>query len=137
MSTLKFDGSVTPVERPFPLDLPPWTYASTTARKRGMDNQPPPSTWDALRRLVAAVTTLQAAAARLGSAFIVTSAYRSPLVNAAVGGHVRSKHLVGRAVDVLPPAGLSLERAAVLARACGFSVVLVERSWLHLEVGDG
>ena len=37
---------------------------------------------------------------RLGFPLIITSAYRSPEHNAAVGGRTGSAHLAGRAVDV-------------------------------------
>ncbi|MEO0678842.1 MAG: D-Ala-D-Ala carboxypeptidase family metallohydrolase [Pseudomonadota bacterium] len=49
---------------------------------------------------VRSLDRLQQLRDRLGAPMIITSAYRSPMHNARVGGARRSMHLLGRAFDV-------------------------------------
>lgn len=67
---------------------------------------------------------------RYGSGIRVTSAYRSPAVNKAVGGVANSRHLLGLAVDVVVP--LKYRVAAVRElRARGLKV-LEYRGHIHV-----
>lgn len=72
---------------------------SETADRLGIDNTPPPAVVANLRRLVQQI--LQPAWDALGP-LTVTSGYRSPQLNAAVGGVPNSDHLSGHAADVVP-----------------------------------
>jgi zinc D-Ala-D-Ala carboxypeptidase len=74
---------------------------SQTARARGISNQPGPVELEALRALCSAV--LQPLRDRLGQGVNVTSGYRGPELNRAVGGVGKSQHLTGEAADIQAP----------------------------------
>ncbi|MBO5012563.1 MAG: hypothetical protein J6C57_00810, partial [Paludibacteraceae bacterium] len=72
--------------------------ASDTARKRGIDNTPTP---DAQANLVLLRDcVLNPAREALGSTIYVNSGYRSPQLNAIVGGTSSSQHQTGQAADI-------------------------------------
>ncbi|MBR1882363.1 MAG: peptidase M15 [Muribaculaceae bacterium] len=71
---------------------------SPTARRLGIDNTPPPEAQNALTRLVEQV--LDPLREAWGRAITVTSGYRCPRLNAAVGGTAYSQHMKGEAADV-------------------------------------
>jgi len=71
--------------------------ASATAVQRGIDNTTTPTVLVNLQRLA---ETLERVRALGGKAIIVSSAYRSPAVNAAVGGVGNSAHQTGLAADI-------------------------------------
>ena len=74
---------------------------SQTAARLGLDNDPPPEVLAALKRTALG---LEAVRVRLGGApILVSSGYRSPAVNAAVGGSPSSQHMRGEAVDFTSP----------------------------------
>lgn len=74
---------------------------STTAAREGISNTPPASVEPALRRTLDLANALAAALGFDGSA--ITSGYRSPALNAAVGGSSQSQHTKGEAFDVRIP----------------------------------
>lgn len=93
------------------------------------DNTPTPDALANLVRLRAVVREV------FGMDLTVTSAYRSPEVNAAVGGAKRSYHLSGRAVDLAPPVGMTLQDMMDVAKASGrFVEVIPYPSDGHLHV---
>lgn len=67
----------------------------------------------------ASMDALQALRTRLGKPLIITSAYRSPEHNAAVGGAKNSQHLYGKAFDVVMTNHNPVTFEAV-AKECGF-----------------
>ena len=69
---------------------------SETAIARGIDNRPPPPHVLHLRALAA---RLEEVRSLLGAPLRITSAYRSPALNAAVGGVPTSRHALGLAAD--------------------------------------
>lgn len=71
-------------------------YLTTTTT--GLDNNPPRSVYPALEYLHKFLEAIR----RNYGAIEVTSAYRTPQVNAAIGGVGNSLHLTGRAVDFRP-----------------------------------
>lgn len=71
---------------------------SATAEKLGIDNLPPPEEMDNLRHL--AVKILQPLRNAWQRPIIVTSGYRSPALNKALGGARNSQHLMGQAADI-------------------------------------
>ena len=77
---------------------------SETAARRGIANEPSPEVIENLRRLCQLV--LQPLRIKLGRPVIITSGYRSPALNRAVGGSKTSHHMQGRAADLIVP-GLS------------------------------
>lgn len=76
-----------------------FTLAELCRTGTGLPNDPNPSELEALRYLVAHV--LQPLRDRCGR-LRVSSGYRSPPVNAAVGGAKGSQHVRGEAADIIP-----------------------------------
>ena len=71
---------------------------SATALRLGIDNTPPQAVVAALTQLVGNV--LDPLREAWGHPIYVTSGYRCPALNRAVGGVARSQHLRGEAADV-------------------------------------
>ncbi len=74
------------------------THSSTAARL-GIDNTPPPEAVTCLKLLVEHV--LDPLRQAWGRAITVTSGYRCPRLNKAVGGVPGSQHLLGQAADLV------------------------------------
>jgi zinc D-Ala-D-Ala carboxypeptidase len=81
---------------------------SSTATRRGLDNQPASETH---RRHLSMLSDFLA---RLPFGGTVTSGYRSPAVNAAVGGSATSQHPNGLAVDIVPSTMSNRDAASLL-----------------------
>ncbi len=64
----------------------------------GLDNLPGPKETENLRLLAQKI--LQPLRDFLGKPISINSAYRSPIVNAAIGGASTSQHMVGQAADI-------------------------------------
>ena|ERR1700722_18224478 len=113
--------------------------ASGTALQRGIVNQCPPELIQYLRAL--AVTFLEPCRAQFGP-LIVSSGYRCPALNAAVGGVPDSEHVLACAADIVPVGGWTdtLTREAVVAwyvaSGLPFDQVIDEGSgtsrWVHV-----
>lgn len=89
---------------------PHFTLAEMERTATGLPNVAPPVAIHALEALAAFV--LEPLRRDVG-ALRVTSGYRSPAVNAAVGGSRTSQHLRGEAADVVP---LAVPRAVLWGR---------------------
>lgn len=72
---------------------------SESAKRLGISNEPTPEVIVNLQLLVTNV--LQPLRTALGRSIRVTSGYRSPAVNKAVGGVKSSQHSEGKAVDIV------------------------------------
>lgn len=72
--------------------------ASETARRRGIDNRPSAEIVGKLQTLIEQL--LDPIRAVWGDPITVNSGYRSPKLNAAVGGVSTSQHLKGEAADI-------------------------------------
>lgn len=72
---------------------------SASATRLGISNEPTPEVIASLLALVTNV--LQPLRTALGQSVTVTSGYRSPAVNKAVGGVKTSQHSEGKAVDIV------------------------------------
>lgn len=107
--------------------------ASQTAARLGLDNTPPREMMATLKRtaqLLEEVRTLLG-----GRPVLVSSGYRSPAVNRAVGGAQNSAHMLGCAADFSCPSfGPPLEICRTIARsAIAFDQVIHEfRAWVHI-----
>lgn len=71
---------------------------STTAKRLGIDNQPDEWTIENLRSIGECV--FQPLRDSFGCPIYVSSGYRSPELNKAIGGSIRSQHIQGRALDL-------------------------------------
>ena len=109
---------------------------SQKAQELGLDNQPPMEHIPNLRRLALG---LEQVLDLLGHGLTITSAYRSPALNAAVGGVKNSAHARGLAADFVCPAfGSPLVVArALAASALPFDQIIHEYGrWVHLAFAD-
>ena len=112
--------------------------ASAKARQIGVDNTPPP---ELLPRLVLLAELLERIRTRLDVPVTVTSGYRSPLVNRAVGGVTSSDHTQGHAADFVAPGfGTASDVAAALAplvSVLGIGQIILEgvkgKQWVHVS----
>jgi hypothetical protein len=73
---------------------------SEYAVRNGLDNTPTQAVIENLRKLA---MRLEEVRATLGYPIVISSGYRSPVVNAAVGGSKNSSHQTGNAADFLCP----------------------------------
>lgn len=71
---------------------------SPTAKRLGLSNAPDAESLDNLKKLCEDV--LEPLRAHWGKPIIVTSGYRAPSVNKAVGGAKNSDHMFGAAADI-------------------------------------
>ena len=108
----------------------------TVTNQRELNNRPG---LQARRRLRALAETLEAVRAALGHRpVVITSGYRSPAVNRAVGGSPTSAHMRGEAADfVCPTFGSPAEICRAIVRAeIGFDQLIEEDGrWVHLAIG--
>jgi zinc D-Ala-D-Ala carboxypeptidase len=74
---------------------------SQTAARLGLDNTPSDDVVDKLRYTCAGLELIRLIT---GCPIVVTSGYRSPAVNHAVGGKETSQHCRGEAADITAPA---------------------------------
>ena len=74
---------------------------SATAERLAIDNTPPRAAQQMLTVLVEQL--LDPIRRRYGAPIIVTSGYRCPALNTAVGGVANSHHIVGCAADIVAP----------------------------------
>jgi hypothetical protein len=113
---------------------------SNVAVRRGFPNDPDDDAVASLRAL--AVAVLEPVRALLGVPLRVESGYRSPVVNAYVGGSTNSQHCLGEAVDVtLGGADLLAAARKIAASGVRFDQLILElydacrldRGWIHLS----
>ena len=71
---------------------------STTAKRRGINNEPDDWTIENLRAIAEEV--FQPIRKAFGCPIYVSRGYRSEELNVAIGGSVRSQHVQGRALDL-------------------------------------
>lgn len=112
--------------------------ASNKARERGIDNQPPP---ELVPRLVLLAEMLERVRATLDVPITVTSGYRCPPLNIAVGGATSSDHTQGHAADIVAPGyGTPYQIARLLAplvATLGIGQLILEgikgKQWVHVS----
>jgi hypothetical protein len=110
---------------------------SQTAAREGLDNTPGSAE---LRNLRSLAEVLERVRSGLGGApVLVSSGYRSPAVNAAVGGSSTSAHMKGLAADFIAPQfGTVLETARAISRMdIAFDQLIYEYGrWVHLGLAE-
>lgn len=109
--------------------------ASQTATRRGIDNTPPRDVVDALKRTALG---LEAVRSLLMAPIIISSGYRSPALNKAIGGAKSSQHVKGEAVDFICPGfGSPKEVCEAIARSnLRFDQLIYEGTWVHISFAD-
>ncbi len=124
---------------------------SATAERLAIDNTPPRAAQRMLTILVEQL--LDPIRRRYGAPIIVTSGYRCPALNTAVGGVANSHHIVGCAADIvgglppptgggdLPPNRYLYEIIIQMQRegAIRFTQLIAEEGyrWLHISYVPG
>lgn len=108
---------------------------SDLAVRRGLDNLPAAAELANIRALLA--PGMARVRSALDAPVLITSGYRSPAVNAAVGGSAASQHLQGLAADFICPAfGHPREIARYLMQRSGeirFDQLIFEGGWVHIS----
>lgn len=110
--------------------------ASDTARRRGIDNTPDPVACRNLEILVD--NLLDPLRQAWGRPLSVTSGYRCPALNAAVGGAKNSHHLRGMAADITTGDKIDNRRLfqLVIDMNLPFTQLIDEKgfSWVHVSL---
>ncbi|OEZ92209.1 peptidase M15 [Janthinobacterium sp. HH107] len=109
--------------------------ASQVATRKGIDNSPAPAIVANLTRLAA---LLEQVRALVGAPIAISSGYRSPALNKAVGGAASSAHVLGLAADI-STAKLTPKALALLIRQSGldFDQLIYEGTWVHIGLSAG
>lgn len=109
---------------------------SSTAKRLGINNMPTFEIVDNLNRLA---DYLDGIREKVGIPILVSSGYRCPLLNKAVGGVPNSQHLKGLAADLLCADMSKLE--SVLRETGGFNQLIKEHRkgspnsfWYHVSL---
>lgn len=112
----------------------------TVTQHREIDNEPPLTVLANLKRTA---LLLEQVRTRLGAPVIVTSGYRSPLLNSAVKGRRDSQHLTGCAADFISPRFGTPVTVASALKDCAevdYDQLILEnlggRSWVHVSWAD-
>ena len=109
---------------------------SSTAEKLGIDNTPPPEICAKLNTLISALDKIRE---QYGKPIIVTSGYRCPELNKAVGGVNSSQHVKGEAADLVGRNDNETRKIFETAKALGnFDQLLYEKNskgsiWVHIS----
>lgn len=109
---------------------------SDIAIRKGIDNTPPA---DIIGNLTELALHLEKVRELLGVPMHINSAYRSPKVNAAIGGSSTSAHMTGQAADFIAPSfGTPQEIAIEIAASdIPFDQLIFEGAWVHFGIrGD-
>lgn len=108
--------------------------ASQYAARHGLDNMPSDAIVANLERLCADL--LEPLRIAVGRPIVVSSGYRSPEVNRAIGGSSGSAHMLGLAADITVP-GLSVQAVCkeIVKLKRPFDQIIDEYSaWVHVAI---
>jgi zinc D-Ala-D-Ala carboxypeptidase len=111
--------------------------ASETAARKGIDNTPSEEVINNLKRLAAALQEVRALLNH--RAILISSGYRSPELNQAVGGSATSDHCKGLAADFICPSYGTPNDIVRAIAASGLSFKQVIREfdkWVHLSIPE-
>ena len=109
---------------------------SQTAARRGIPNDPPPSVIANLRTLCEEV--LEPVRVHFDRPVIVSSGYRSPALNVAIGGSRTSQHCLGEAADFTVPCVKLIDLAQLMHRNLNYDQLIYEFGrWLHVSYRHG
>ena len=120
--------------------------ASDTARREGIDNEPGPNEIVNLYRLALALEVVRENVFG-GRPLVLSSGFRNPELNVAVGGSEGSYHIDACAGDFDPPHGMShdeVQQKIANDGAIAFDLVMEERTvkpeseggsvWIHFQI---
>ena len=110
---------------------------SQTAARKGLDNTPSEAVIAKLRKTAQGLEGVRVVLG--GAPIIISSGYRSPAVNSAVGGARKSQHLTGEAVDFTAPRFGSVVEVFNAIKSSGIKYdQLIQEfgSWVHLSFSD-
>lgn len=109
--------------------------ASQVATRKGIDNTPAAAVVANLTRLAA---LLEQVRALVGAPIVISSGYRSPALNKAVGGASNSAHVQGLAADI-STAKLAPKALAMRIGQSGivFDQLIYEGTWVHIGLSTG
>ena len=121
-----------------PLTLLEYTRSQTAVRL-ALPNNPTPDALKSLHRLHAEREKIETL---IGQRLVILSGYRSPSLNAKVGGSPNSYHMAGCAMDFDPPPGLThdeLQQLIATEGSVDFDLILEEKAkdgahWLHFQI---
>jgi hypothetical protein len=112
--------------------------ASETALRKGIDNTPDA---DTLANLEITARGLERIRTLMGHPIHVSSGYRSPKLNAAIGGSKTSSHMSGLAADfTCRQFGEPISICQVIERNAeyiGYQQLINEGRWVHVAFPDG
>lgn len=104
---------------------------SGTAIRRGISNIPTPSEIAAMRQLC--LNVLEPLRQRFGR-IIITSGFRCPKLNMAVGGVCSSQHLRGEAADIyVTDKETRRKYAAFIMSNTPYDQMVIEPRWIHVS----
>lgn len=109
---------------------------SETGERRGLRNEPPLALLVNLRRVA---DTLEKVRAIVNRPIFVSSGYRSPEINALVGGSPNSAHMLGLAADIRA-SGMTPRELAEAIRDYGVKLdqlILEYDRWVHIGLTTG
>lgn len=109
--------------------------ASQIATRRRIDNRPGPGEVENLRRVA---EVLEQVRALVGEPVEISSGYRCPMLNLAVGGAKNSAHVQGLAADI-NVRGMAPRALAALIRdsEIQFDQLIYEGTWVHIGLAAG
>ena len=108
---------------------------SATAKRLGIDNTPTFEVVDNLNKLADYLDVIRE---KVGKPILISSGFRCPVLNKAVGGVANSQHLKGLAADLTCADMESLEK--VLRETGGFDQLIKEHRkgsnsfWFHVSI---
>lgn len=109
--------------------------ASQVATRKGIDNTPAPTIVTNLTRLA---VLLEQVRALVAGPITISSGYRSPALNKAVGGAAGSAHLLGLAADIVVPGWPPKKLAKVIEKSgLAFDQLIYEGTWVHIALAAG
>jgi zinc D-Ala-D-Ala carboxypeptidase len=118
--------------------LAEFTYSETAARQ-GIPNQPDAAAMENLKRTASVMEQVRTLCGSLP--VTITSGYRSPQLNAAIGGSSTSAHMVGLGADfIVPGYGTPLEVCKAIepyVSSIGIDQLIWEYGdWTHLGLSS-
>jgi hypothetical protein len=110
---------------------------SQTALRKGIPNRPDTEALANMKTLCQ--KTLEPVRKLLGHPIYITSGYRSPALNGAIGGSKKSQHIEGKAADfICPNFGTPREIAEIISVTnIDFDQMIWEGDWVHISYDAG